>query len=213
MVSDSGLRIGIIGGTFDPIHVGHLIMADQARARLGLSSVVFVPASLPPHKLDQQITGPEQRLDMIKLAIADNPHFSVSRMDLDRSGPSYTVDMIRLFLDAWGADTAIHFLMGSDSLGELVTWRQPDQLIRLCRVVAVGRPGFRIDLQKLDRLLPGAATLVRLLEAPTLDISATEIRRYVRDGHSIRYMVPWAVECYIREHGLYTTEKPMVHTG
>ena len=204
-MSDSGLRIGIIGGTFDPIHVGHLIIADQVRTHLGLSRMVFVPAGLPPHKLDQQITDPEQRLEMIKLAIADNPHFCVSRIDVDRFGPSYTVDMVRLFLDAWGANTEIHFLMGSDSLAELVTWRQPDRLMRLCRIVAVGRPGYEVDLQELDRLLPGAALLVRLLDTPTLDISSTDIRRHVHNSHSIRYMVPQTVEHYIYEHGLYAT--------
>ncbi|MBN1584602.1 MAG: nicotinate-nucleotide adenylyltransferase [Anaerolineae bacterium] len=207
-MSDNGLRIGIIGGTFDPIHIGHLIIADQVCMRLGLSRMVFVPAGLPPHKLDQPVTDPEQRLDMVKLAIADNPHFCVSRMDLDRFGPSYTVDTIRLFLDAWGANTEIYFLMGSDSLAELVTWRQPDRLMRLCRIVAVGRPGYEVDLKELDRLLPGAALLVRLIDMPTLDISSTDIKRYVGNNQSIRYMVPRVVETYIYDHGLYTPQAP-----
>lgn len=205
MVSDNPLRLGIVGGTFDPIHIGHLIMADQVRTRLGLSRMVFVPAGLPPHKLDQHITDPEQRLEMVKLAIAGNPSFSVSRMDIDRFGPSYTVDMIRLFLDAWGANTEIYFLMGADSLIELITWRQPDRLMRLCRIVAVGRPGYQVDLKELDRLLPGAALLIRLVDTPALAISSTDIKRRVRKGYSIRYMVPDAVERYIHEHGLYTS--------
>jgi nicotinate-nucleotide adenylyltransferase len=167
--------------------------------------MVFVPAGLPPHKRDQRITAPEQRLEMVKLAIAGNPHFAVSRMDMDRFGPSYTVDTIRLFLDAWGSSTEIYFLMGADSLIELATWRQPDRLIRLCRIVVVGRPGYEVDLQELDRLLPGAASLVRLVDTPALDISSTDIKRRVGEGYSIRYMVPQAVERYILEHGLYAT--------
>lgn len=202
-MSDGPLRIGIIGGTFDPIHVGHLIVAEEVRTRMGLDQIVFVPAGLPPHKLDQPTTEPGLRFEMTRLAIADNSHFIISRIDTDRLGPSYTVDTIRLFLDGWGAHTEVYFLMGSDSLAELPTWRQPDRLMRLCRIVAVGRPGYRVDLQELDRLLPGAAMLIQMMDTPTLDTSSTDIRRRIHQGRTIRYLVPPAVECYIREHGLY----------
>jgi nicotinate-nucleotide adenylyltransferase len=167
--------------------------------------MVFVPAGLPPHKLAQPITDPGQRLEMVKLAIAGNANFSVSRIDVDRFGPSYTVDTIRLFIDAWGAETEVYFLMGSDSLAELVTWRQPDRLMRLCHIVVVGRPGYDVDLGELDRLLPGAALLVRMVDTPILAISSTDIKCRVRKGHSIRYLVPQAVERYIYEHGLYVS--------
>jgi nicotinate-nucleotide adenylyltransferase len=195
--------VGVIGGTFDPIHTGHLIIAQEAHICLGLDRVVFVPAGQPPHKLDRQITDPEHRFQMVQLATADNPHLDVSRVDLDRAGPCYTVDTIGLLQRAWGGDTRIHFLIGADSLSDLPTWRQPERLLRLCQVVAVARPGHQIDLQALDRLLPGAASLVRLLDTPTLDISSTAIRRRVSQGRSIRYLVPAAVEQYVDQHRLY----------
>lgn len=197
------LGIGLIGGTFDPIHLGHLIIAEEVRTRLGLDRMIFVPAGLPPHKLGQSITQARHRFEMVRLAIADNPHFALSRIDMDRFGPSYTVDTVRLFLDGWGAHTELYFLMGSDSLIELPTWRQPDRLMRLCRIVAVGRPGYRVELSELDRLLPGAANLIRILDTPTLDVSSTDIRQRVREGRSIRYLVPVTVERYIEEQGLY----------
>ncbi len=199
------LRAGVIGGTFDPIHIGHLIIAEQVRTRLGLDQMVFVPAGLPPHKIDQWITAPQHRLNMVKLAIAGNPHLAVSLIDINRFGPSYTVDTIRLFLDQWGAQAEIFFVMGSDSLADLPTWRQPERLMRLCRIVVVERPGYRVVLDDLDRLLPGAASLIRMLDTPTLDISSTGIRRRIREGRSVRYLLPQAVEQYIRTHGLYAT--------
>lgn len=196
-------QIGVIGGTFDPIHIGHLIVAEQVRTRLGLDQMIFVPAGMPPHKLDQIVTPAQQRFEMVQLAIADNPHFASSRIDMERLGPSYTVDTLRLLLDRWGAQTEIYFLMGSDSLIELPTWRQPDRLMRLCRIVAVGRPGYGVDMAELDRLLPGAAMLIRLMDTPIIDISSTDIKRRVREGRSIRYMVPASVEQYICAHQLY----------
>jgi len=198
------LRVGVIGGTFDPIHMGHLIIAEEARTRLGLSRIVFIPAGRPPHKLDQEIADPERRLEMIRLAVSGNAHFSVSRVDVDRSGPCYSLDTVRLLRDAWGIDVDIYFLIGTDSLVELPTWHQPQRLIRLCHVVVVGRPGYRADLDELDRLLPGTASLIQLLHTPTLDISSTEIKRRVREGRSIRYLVPASVERYIYDHCLYT---------
>jgi len=196
-------HIGVIGGTFDPIHTGHLIIAQEAHTRLGLDSVVFVPAGQPPHKLECAITDPEHRFEMVRLAIADNAHFSVSRIDLDREGPCYTVDTIGLLQRKWGANTRIYFMIGADSLSELPGWRQPERLLRLCQVVAVARPGYQMDLRALDRLLPGAASLIQLLDAPTLDISSTGVRRRVAEGLAIRYLVPTTVERYILENRLY----------
>ena len=197
------MRVGVIGGTFDPIHVGHLIIAEEARTRLGLDRVVFVPAGQPPHKLDHQIADPERRLDMVQLAIADNEHFCVSRVDLDREGPCYTVDTIRLLQDAWGAEAEIYFVIGSDSLADLPNWYHPEELLRLCRVVTVERPGQEVNVEELGRLLVGADSLIRMPDTPIVDISATEIRSRVRGGRGIRYLVPPSVECYIDQHGLY----------
>jgi nicotinate-nucleotide adenylyltransferase len=197
------VRIGVIGGTFDPIHLGHMLVAEEASARLELDRVLFVPAGAPPHKIGHRITDPEIRLEMVRLAISDHACFGVSRIDVDRRGPSYTVDTIRLLRDEWGMDAEIFFLIGADSLVDLPIWHQPERLLRLCQVVALRRPGYEVDLDELDRLLPGAALLVRMLDIPVLDISSTKIRQRVRQGQSIRGLVPPVVERYIGEHGLY----------
>jgi len=197
------MRVGVFGGTFDPIHVGHLVSAEEVRVKLKLERVVFVPARLPPHKLDQVVSPVDHRLAMIELAIASNPHFAVSRVDIDRSGPSYTVDTIELLRDEWGPSVEIYFIMGSDSLLDILTWHNPQELIRLCRFAVVSRPGYQVDLDELDALLPGVASRVQMLNAPELAISATDIQRRVRKGLSIKYQVPEAVEDYIYQHKLY----------
>ena len=197
------MRIGVFGGTFDPIHIGHLVSAEEVRVKLSLEHVVFVPAGLPPHKLDHVMSPVEQRLAMVELAIASNPHFAVSRVDIDRFGPCYTVDTIELLRDEWGADVEIYFIMGSDSLLDILTWHNPRRLIRLCRLAVVSRPGYQVDLDELDGLLPGVASRVQTLNAPELAISSTDIQRRVREGLSIKYQVPEAVEAYIYQHKLY----------
>ncbi|MFZ5916125.1 MAG: nicotinate-nucleotide adenylyltransferase [Chloroflexota bacterium] len=197
------MRLGVLGGTFDPIHIGHLFAAEEARTRLGLERVLFVPAGLPPHKLDVPVTPVEHRLNMVQLAIADNPHLVLSRVDVDRFGPSYTVDTIELLRDEHGPDTELHFIMGSDSLADLLTWHRPERLIRLCRIVALTRPNGLVDLEELNRLLPGAIARIQMLEMPLLQISSSDLQRRVRAGFSIRYLVPMAVEAYIEQHQLY----------
>jgi nicotinate-nucleotide adenylyltransferase len=197
------MRIGVIGGTFDPIHLGHMLIAKETNAHLELDRVLFVPAGAPPHKVGHTISDPESRLEMVQLAISGHPNFGISRIDVDRRGPSYTVDTIRLLRDEWGMDAEIYFLIGADSLVDLPIWHQPEHLLRLCQVVALRRPGYEVDLDELDQLLPGAAFLVRMMDIPMLDISSTEIRQRVRQGHSIHGLVPPAVERYIDKHGLY----------
>jgi len=197
------MRVGVLGGTFDPIHVGHLAAAEEVRVRLDLERVVFVPAGLPPHKLHLNVTTAEHRSNMVQLAIADNPYFVVSRVDMDRLGPSYTVDTAKLLRDEYGPEAELYLIMGSDSLAELLTWHKPERLIRLCRIVALTRPGYRVNLEELNHLLPGAIARVQLLEMPLLEISGTDLQRRVRTGLSIKYLVPPAVEAYIHQHGLY----------
>ena len=197
------MRVGVFGGTFDPIHIGHLVSAEEARMELKLERVVFVPAGLPPHKLDHVMSPVEHRLAMVELAIASNPHFAVSRVDVDRFGPCYTVDTIELLRDEWGRGVEIYFIMGSDSLLDILTWHNPRRLIRLCRFAVVSRPGYEVDLDELDALLPGVASRVQMLNAPELAISSTDIQQRVREGLSIKYQVPEAVEDYIYQHKLY----------
>jgi nicotinate-nucleotide adenylyltransferase len=197
------MRIGVLGGTFDPIHIGHLVAAQETQVRLGLERVVFVPAGLPPHKLHEDVTPTEHRLNMVRLALNDNPHFVISRVDIDRFGPSYSVDTIELLRDEYGPEAELYFIMGSDSLAELPTWHRPERLIRLCRIVALPRPGYRVDLEELNRLLPGAIARVQTLDMPLLQISGTDLQRRVRMGLPIKYLVPAAIEDYIHQHGLY----------
>ncbi len=197
------MRVGVIGGTFDPIHVGHLIMAEGARDVLDLQRVVFVPAGQPPHKRSSRISPAVHRLAMARLAVAGNACFTTSRVDIDREGPSYTVDTIRLLHETWGPDVRIYFLIGGDSLAELPTWRQPQSLIEICQVVAIPRPGYEPDLHVLNGQIPGASERIQILDLPLVDLSATEIRDRVRDQRSIRYLVPDTVERYIHRHRLY----------
>lgn len=196
-------RIGLLGGSFDPIHVGHLHIGRHACARLDLARVVFMPAGQPPHKLGQALTDPEHRFEMARLAVAGEPCFTISRIDLDRPGPCYSVDTVRLMQEAWGPTARIYFLIGADSLADLPTWREPERLLQLCQVVAVARPGYTLDLETLNRRFPDAPPVLLLENVPPIDVSATEIRRRVAAGCSIEGMVPPAVAAYIRAHGLY----------
>jgi nicotinate-nucleotide adenylyltransferase len=196
-------RIGVIGGTFDPIHYAHLAAAEEARVRMDLERVFFAVAKVSPHKLDEEATPVEHRLAMVGLAIASNPHFAISRVDVDRPGPSYTVDTISLLQQQWGEDTEIFFIMGRDSLMELPTWHQPQRLAQSCRLVVVPRPRFDVDLAQLEASLPGISSRLDILDMPGMDISSTELQQRVRDGLPIKYQVPEEVERYINDHELY----------
>jgi nicotinate-nucleotide adenylyltransferase len=195
-------RIGVIGGTFDPIHYGHLAAAEEARVRVSLEKVLFVVASLPPHKLDEEVTPVEHRLAMTRLGVDSNQFFEISMVDVDRPGPSYTVDTISI-LRREEEDADFFFIMGLDSLVELPTWHQPELLVRLCHLVAVTRPGFEVDLPSLEKAVPGISARLEVIGMPGLDISSTDLQRRVRMGLPIKYQVPEAVERYIREHKLY----------
>lgn len=200
------MRLGVFGGTFDPVHYGHLVAAEEVRYRLRLDKVLFVPAGMPPHKLDHDITPTRHRLAMLELAIASNPGFALSRVDIDRHGPCYTVDTLALLHEEYGPGTELFFLMGMDSLADLLTWKEPERLIRLAWIVVVGRPGFQADVDELDKVLPGAAERVCIVDTPLMEVSSSDIRQRVREGAPIRYQVPEAVEAYIRAHRLYVGE-------
>lgn len=196
-------RFGVLGGTFDPPHIGHLVIAQEALTQLGLSQVIFAPTRQPPHKIGNAITPIEHRLEMVRLAIAANPRFALSRVDVDRDGPTYTVDTIRLLRQEWGNNVEIYFVMGLDSLANILTWHTPDELIRLCRLAVFNRPGFSANVGELELKLPGLSERVDLLASPALDIAASDLQRRVRAGQSIKHLVPDAVAAYIAEHGLY----------
>lgn len=199
-------RVGVFGGTFDPIHIGHLCIAEEARASLELHQVLFIPAHVSPFKLGQGTTSGAQRLDMVQLAIADNAAFRASDIELKRPGPSYTIDTLRQLGAECGAETELYLILGGDSLASLAAWRQAQELPKLARIALYPRPGFTPDLARLEQQIPGIGTALTRLDAPLLEISATAIRARVSSGRSIRYLVPAAVQAYIREHGLYSAQ-------
>jgi nicotinate-nucleotide adenylyltransferase len=200
--------IGLLGGSFDPIHLGHLVLAEGARETLGLERVVFVPNNIPPHKAGRQLAPAADRLRMVELAIAGNPAFEVSDIELRREGKSYSIDTVRQLLAEHPEGWDIHFLIGADSLHELPTWYRAAELADLCMFVVASRPGESLDdLEPLRGKLRDdqiAAIAGRRIEIPLIGISSTEIRRRVREGLSIRYLVPDPVQRYIVEKGLYT---------
>ncbi len=195
-------RLGLFGGTFDPSHLGHLILAECAIEALALSQVLFVLAADPPHKRDQHIAPVEHRLAMLKLAIADNPRFAVSRIDLDRPGPHYSVDMVRIAQNQYPG-AALYFLMGGDSLHDLPTWRDPAGLVARTMLGVAHRPGEALALDALNAQIPGLAGRVAFVEAPEIGISATDLRQRALAGRSVRYQTPDAVRAYIEKHQLY----------
>jgi nicotinate-nucleotide adenylyltransferase len=195
-------RIGLFGGTFDPPHLAHLILGEYAAEALGLSTLLFVPAADPPHKRNEEKTPVEHRLAMLALAVADNPRFTISRVDIDRPGPHYSVDTVQIVQsENPGAD--IFFVIGSDSLRDLLTWHRPDLLIERCTLAVIRRPGADVRPEMHQNELPGLAAQVQMVDAPLLEISSTSIARRLREGRSVRYLVPDGVLTYIGDNQLY----------
>jgi nicotinate-nucleotide adenylyltransferase len=200
------LRIGVLGGTFDPVHIGHLILAEEARDLLDLAIVYFVPAGDPPHKRDRRLAPVDARVRMIELAIAGNTSFQVSRIDADRPGPHYTIDMVELIKRQLPAGSEVYFLMGFDSLRDLPGWHEPARLVAACRLVALTRHDIELDWGRLEAALPGIRQRVTILDMPELEIASNQVQQRVRAGRSIRYLVPEKVRRYIAAEGLYGTE-------
>jgi len=199
-------KIGVLGGTFDPIHCGHLVIAEDARACLHLEKVLFVPAHQPPHKPTGSYSALEHRVHMTELAVADNPHFVLSLIEAERPGPSYSVDTVRQLRDESGPGVDLYFVIGMDSLANILRWCRPAELIKLCRIVVAERAGYQVDLETLEEGLPGLRENLVLIDTPELFISSTDLQQRVRRGLPIRYQVPSEVERYIYEHKLYLNE-------
>jgi nicotinate-nucleotide adenylyltransferase len=189
-------RLGIMGGTFDPIHIGHLVCAEEARWQFGLDEVIFVPAGQPWQK--RQVTPAEDRYLLTVLATASNPHFSVSRLEVDRRGPTYTLETLRALREFHGT-ADLFFITGADAVLEILSWKDPDSLLQTARFIAATRPEY--DLGKLD--LGRFGDRVSVIQIPALAISSTDIRRRVREGRPIQYLVPAKVASYIEERHLY----------
>ncbi len=201
-------RIGVMGGTFDPIHYGHLVTAEESRVQFELSHVMFVPNRYPPHKELDGVTAPEHRYHMTLLATATNPSFAVSRIEIDRPGASYSIDTIRELRKVHQAED-LFYITGADAILQVVrgAWERSAELLRLCQFIAASRPGFPIDMHDLQKFNVTGDQLdnIHVIEIPALAISSTDIRRRVATGRPIRYLVPEPVETYILKQGLYRT--------
>ncbi len=200
-------RVGILGGTFDPIHYAHLAIAEEVRVALDLTEIVFIPAGQPPHKPERTVTPAEHRLAMVQLAITSNPYFTYSRIEVDRPGPSYLVDTLHSLRTQWDNHTELYFIIGWDSLEELHTWYDPQGILaQLTHLVAVGRPGYAQGNEyntMLEARLPGIQQRLLVVSAPLLHISSTDLRQRVAEGRPIKYQTPETVEQYIVAHNLY----------
>jgi nicotinate-nucleotide adenylyltransferase len=226
------MRLGVLGGTFNPIHYGHLAAANDVWDLFSLDSVIFVPAAHPPHKDQGEIIEPQHRLMMTMLATVSHPHFIVSALEIERPGASYTVDTIAQIKQLYPAPLSIYFILGIDAFLEIASWRQPDVLLGNCHTIVTSRPGHNLHervsnpLRQLSRMYPhltfdslgqkgngpvnspayrvcGTPYQIFLQEVTGLDISSTDIRRRVKTGHSIRYLLPDSVDAYIRKYQLY----------
>lgn len=200
-------RLGVLGGTFDPIHYGHLVAAQEAASALGLERVLFVPTRQNPLKTGGPISGVEHRLEMLRWAIEDNPGFELSAIELERPGPSYTVDTLRELQHRYEKEE-LFLIVGMDALADLPTWHDPGGILRVAAIVGVTRYGWNaVDLGWLEAAVPEAVGRVQVLPIPGLDISSTELRERIAAGRSIRYLVPDGVIAYIQEQRLYQGQR------
>ncbi|MEW6661323.1 MAG: nicotinate-nucleotide adenylyltransferase [Bacillota bacterium] len=206
MSANQDLRIGLMGGTFDPVHLGHLVTAEEARDQFRLEQVIFVPAGMPPHKKDYRVTDALHRYEMTKLAIASNPYFHISDVEINRPGYSFAIDTVSYFAQAYGSNCRLYFITGADAILEILTWKQVHRLVDLCEFIAATRPGYNLELDPtLEQLPPAARDRIHQLEVPALSISSTDIRCRVREKRTIKYLLPETVERYIIQKGIYST--------
>jgi len=201
------MNIGVFGGTFDPVHKGHLAMVEEVRNRLNLAEVLFIPAGQPWLKISRPISVAQHRVQMVRLAIAGKPYCKLSTIEIERPGPTYTIDTIVQLQTKLGAEAELYFILGWDSFYELPQWKESSRLVKMCHLVAVPRTGYPSpELNSLEAAVPGLKGSAVILNLPEIDISASEIRNRVARGLPIDHLVPEPVDKYIREHGLYLTQ-------
>ena len=198
------MRVGVLGGTFDPVHLGHLAIAEEVRIKLDLDRVIFIPAGQPRLRADEYLTPAIDRLRMVELATGDNPHFQVCDIEIQRSGPTYTVDTLVELGQRFGPDTSLYFIVGADILGQFHRWKDPEKVLDACHLVVVSRPGHQdADWPEWFQGADSSKDKVTQLEIPMVDISGTEIRRRASLGESVRHLVPDLVAEYIQDRKLY----------
>jgi nicotinate-nucleotide adenylyltransferase len=200
-------KIGLMGGTFDPIHYGHLVLAEQVRTRFDLDMVYFIPVGTPPHKEEENITNSGHRYFMTLLATITNPYFEMSKIEIENHGTSYTVDTIKKFKEAVDGDAQLYFITGADAIYELETWKNVKELLSICNFIAAGRPGideYKVK-KKIEYLNEKYNGNIILTSVPALAISSTDIRQRIKEGKSIKYILPESVEYYIYKNNLYRT--------
>lgn len=198
MNAAEGLTVGILGGTFDPVHIGHLIVAEEIRVRCNLQKILFIPSAHPPHKAAREITPPQLRWEMVCLAIQDNPYFEASAIEIERTGLSYTVDTLAQLRGIWDQKAQMSLIIGTDEAIDVPTWKQPERVFDLSAVLVANRPGFDINTIELRW-----RKMMKFVRVPQIEVSSTAIRRRIVEGKSIRYLVPRPVEEFIRDRGLY----------
>ena len=198
-------KLAIMGGTFDPIHMGHLVTAEEVRHEFGVDEVLFVPTGHPPHKADINMTTSEHRYLMTVLATAANPSFKVSRIEIDRQGVTYAIDTIREIKSIYGEDVKVYFITGADAIQKILSWKDCEEVLKICNFVAVTRPGYNKDelIKEIDKLNREYETNIYFLEVPALAISSSNVRKRIATDRPIKYLVPEEVENYIKKHMLY----------
>ncbi len=197
-------RLGVMGGTFDPIHHGHLVTAEEALSQFELDEVVFIPTGQPWMKEDRHVSAAEHRYLMTVIATASNPRFTVSRIEVDRAGPTYTVETLKE-LRGSGQDVDLFFITGADAMLEILQWKDPEEILSLAHFIAATRPGY--DIARFEKEAPTSHPNVSVMDIPALAISSTDIRRRVGEGLPIRYLVPEGVQMYIHKAGLYGRQR------
>ncbi len=202
------MRLGVFGGTFDPVHMGHLVLAEQCREQARLDQVLFIPAARPPHKQTVVLTSYAERVEMLALAISGQPAFRIDDLEKNRPGPSYTVDTLSQLQEKY-AGAELHLLIGADTLHDLPQWHQPARILELAGLLVVPRPGFEVlDASAVKKMLALSDSITlryQVCPIPFLDIASRDLRRRIAQGQSIRYLVPRAAEAYVRDKGLYKT--------
>lgn len=197
------IRMGIMGGTFDPIHIGHLACAEQAREAFALDAVIFIPTGIPAFKQDLRVTPGRVRLEMCRMAVASNPHFDVSTLEVAREGVTYTVDTLKVLRDYYPETVEFYFITGADAVCSILKWRGSAQLAQLARFIAVTRPGYTLSAEQREIIRKHGNFAINYLETTELNVSSTDLRRRVAEGKSIRYLTMQNVYDYIEEQGLY----------